>query len=434
MRTRSKVLIGIGTVLAVLAGLWALIAPGQLVKYPSDLDKTAVATGKFSLFLNPNTGLPYVQPQVMPLTINRRLHVISSTGSQAVVREDSVEKIGSLPQQDLRQQYVIDRSSLKNLSSSDAYAYTAANHVNRSPAYSINLPFDTGAGPYQIWKNEVGRSYTFSQQGASFTRDGVTLIPLQGQLSNAKAQEYYLAELRSLGLPTQTTLQRLAPQLKALGLDPAQLSTTLLPKLTAADRSAIQSALGQPIGLRYVVSVKTRLLVEPTTGAIVSLDRIDQTLGVQPQFTALTQVAAILSKAEYRTAPVIQAVGATLTKLAKSPPTTRVFNINYGQTPASVADIASYAKSKADGINTVETTIPIGLLVLGALTAAIGLIMWLLDRRGHGEGPTGPPPAREPVAPQPAPQHPAPTTAVRRTRGDDRHPDRPSTPREPHSS
>ena len=72
-------------------------------------------------------------------------------------------------------------------------------------------------------------------------------------------------------LPTQTTIQRLTPQLKAVGLDQAPLSATLLPKLSAADRGAIQSALSQPIGLRYVVSVKTQLLVEPTTRAIVSL-------------------------------------------------------------------------------------------------------------------------------------------------------------------
>jgi Porin PorA len=431
MRTRSKVLIAIGAALAVLAGLWALIAPGQLVKYPSDLDKTAVATGKFSLYLHPGTGVPYVQPQVLPLTINRRLHVISSNSSEAVVKEDSVEKIGTLPQQNLQQQYVIDRSSLKNLASSQSYAYTAANAVNRSPAYSINLPFDTATGPYQVWKNEVGRSYTFRQQGASFSRDGVTLIPLEGQLTNAPAQEYYLAQLRTLGLPTETTLSRLAPQLKALGLDPAQLSATLLPQLSAADRSAIQSALAQPIRLRYVVSVHTRLLVEPTTGAIVSLDRIDQTLGVQPQFAALTQIGAILSKAEYRTSPVIRVAGATLAKVAKSPPTARVFNINYGQTPASVADIASYAKSKADGITTVETTIPIVLLLVGVLSAAIGLIMWLLDRRGQGEAPGGPPPAREPVGPETAPKKPTPTTTIPRTRGGEREPSRPTAPHEP---
>ena len=56
MRTRSKVLIAVGAAFAVVAGLWTLIAPGQLVKYPSDVDKTAVATGTYSLFVNPSTG------------------------------------------------------------------------------------------------------------------------------------------------------------------------------------------------------------------------------------------------------------------------------------------------------------------------------------------------------------------------------------------
>ena len=91
MRTSSKVLIAIGAVLAVLAGLWLLIAPGQ-VKYPNDLDKTAVATGKFTLFVDPATGAPRSSPQVLPLTINRRLHVVSSNGSQALVKERTTSR------------------------------------------------------------------------------------------------------------------------------------------------------------------------------------------------------------------------------------------------------------------------------------------------------------------------------------------------------
>lgn len=391
MRTASKVLIGIGVVLAVLAGLWALIAPGQLVKYPSDLNKTVVATGTFSLFVNPGTGAPRLRPQELPLTIHRHVHVVSSTGSQAVVKEDDLEKIGPLPQQDLQQQYVLDRSSLKNLANNQSYAYAAANVVNRAPAYSINLPFDTGAGPYQIWKNEVGRSYTFRQQGATISRDGLTLIPLQGQLTNVPAKPYYLAQLKALGLPTQTTIQRLTPQLKALGLDPAQLSRVLLPKLSPSDRASIQSALAQPIGLRYVVSVKTHLLVEPTTGAIVSLDRINQTLGVQPQFAALTQIGTVLAKSQYRTSPVIRAAGVTLAKLAKSPPTATVFAFSYGQTPASVADFASYTKSKANSIDLAKTTIPLVLLLLGVLSALAGLAIFARDRRRTGtQSPTTP--------------------------------------------
>jgi hypothetical protein len=428
MRTASKVLIAIGVALAVLAGLWLLIAPGQLVKYPNDLDKTAVAEGTFTQYLGAKTGLPLLRPRQLPLTINRRLHVVSSNGSRAVVKEDSSEKIGPLPPQDLQQQYVISRTTLKNLQSGQSYVYAPQNVIDRAPAYSINLPFDTGAGPYEIWKNEVGRSYTFRQQGDKVTRYGVTLIPLQGGLTNAPAQSYYLNELRALGLPTHTTIQRLTPQLKAVGLDPAQLTTTLLPRLSADDRAAIVSALSQPIGLRYVVSVKTRLLVEPATGAIVSLDNINQTLGVQPSFGALRQIAAILSKPQYLANPVVKIAGSTLAKLAQSPPTTKVFNITYGQTPASVADIASYAKSKADGIAMVKTTIPLLLLIAGVLSAAVGLGIFLLGRRGQGQGAAGAPATGEPVGPNAAPP-PGPATTPPRVRGDREHrktTDRPS--------
>lgn len=102
MRTASKVLIITGGVLAVLDGLWALIAPGKLVKYPSNLNKTVVVTGTFSLFVSPGIGAPRPRPQEFPLTIHRHVYVVSSTGSQAVVKEDDVEKIGPLPQQDLQ--------------------------------------------------------------------------------------------------------------------------------------------------------------------------------------------------------------------------------------------------------------------------------------------------------------------------------------------
>jgi Porin PorA len=394
MRTRSKVLIAVGAALAVLAGLWALIAPGQLVKYPNHVDKTVVATGKFSLAVNPSTGAPLSKPEVLPLTIHRRLRVVSATGSQVVVKEDDVEQIGTLPQQDVQQQYVLDRSSLKNVASGEAYTYAPANHVNRSPAYSVNLPFATQSGPYQIWKNELGRSYTFRQQGAAVSRDGLTLIPFQGEVSDVPAQPYYLATLEPLGhLPTQTTIGQLTPQLKALGIDPTQLRTVLLPQLTASDRAAIGSALTRPIPLRYVVSAKTRILVEPTTGAIVSLDRIDESLGVQPQLGGLAVIGSVLGKSAYRNNPVIIAARSALAKLVHSPATAAMFSYTYSQTPASVADIASYTNSAANKITAVQTTIPLGILLIGVLSAATGLILWRRERTEEAGAPGGGPSA-----------------------------------------
>ena len=432
MRTRSKVLIAAAAAFAVVAGLWTLIAPGQLVKYPSDVDKTAVATGTYSLFVNPSTGTPLAKPEALPFSIHRHLHVLKPTGSQAVVKEDDIAKIGTLPPQDLQQQYLLDRSSLKNLASQQSYAYAPTHVVDRAPAYSINLPFDTGAGPYQVWKNEVGRSYTFRQQGAKVSRDGVTLIPLEGQLTDVPAQQYYLAQLDTLGhLPTEATIRQLTPQLKALGIDPTQLRTVLLPELSSSDRATITSALGHPIPLRYVVSAKTRILVEPTTGAIVSLDRINESLGVQAQLGRLTAIGTVLGKSAYRNNAVIIAARDALAKLSHSPPTATVFSYTYRQTQASVADIASYAKSGADKITAVKTTIPLAALLAGVLLAAIGLILELRERRGGGTARPGQPPVRQAAAPDSTPKAPATTETLPRRREGDGPREQPTAPRVP---
>ena len=431
MRTRSKVLLTVGAAFAVLAGLWALIAPGLLVKYPSHVDKTAVASGTFSLAVNPSTGAPLAKPEVLPLSIRRHVHVVSSSGSQVVVKEDDLEKIGPLPQQDLQQQYVLDRSSVKSLPSHQSYAYAPTGIVNRAPAYAINFPFHTGAGPYQVWKNEVGRSYTFRQQGAKVHRDGLTLIPFEGQLTDVPAQPYYLAQLSTLGhLPAQTTVGKLAPQLKALGIDPSQLSTVLLPRLSSQDRGAIRSALARPIPLRYVVSVKTRLLVEPTTGAVVSLDRINESLGVQAQLGGLSVVGTVLGKSAYRNNPAIIAARHTLAKLPQRPPTTTVFAYTYGQTPASVADIASYAKSGAQMITAAETTIPLAVLLLGVLSAAIGLGLWWRERRSEGSAPSDLAPARKPEGPRDTPTSPVTSATAPANGAGTGRPDAATRPRE----
>jgi len=94
MRRATKIVAAVGVSLAVILGLWLLIAPGQLVKFPSDLDKTAVANGTLTLYLDPATATPTGSPQTLPLAIQRHVWVVDSTSSQATVEEASAEKIG----------------------------------------------------------------------------------------------------------------------------------------------------------------------------------------------------------------------------------------------------------------------------------------------------------------------------------------------------
>jgi DUF3068 family protein len=406
MRRVFMIVAAIGVALLAGTGLWLLVAPGQLVKYPSDLNKTAVATGQFSLNVDTATGKPLARAQQLPLKIERNIKVVTSSGSQATVRERAVERIGPLPQQVLEQQYVMSRTSMKNIADGDAYAYTPGNLTDRSPYYAINLPLDTGKGPYEIWKNEVGRAYEFRQVGDPVKRDGLTLTRLEGTLTNAPVTSAFLGELPGQRLAKALTFQQLAAQLKAQGIDIQQLVARMLPEATPAQRAAIKAATGRAVPLQYVMSVRTRLLVEPKTGGIVAIERMDETLGAKPDLEVLAPVAIALGQSRLAANPAVKAAVAKLNALAQAPPA-KVFGMSYGQTPASVADFAAYTKGKADDITLVKQTIPWVMGLAGVVMLLVGGGFWYSVGRG---GPPAPePPVVEPTVPAepPRPRVPA---------------------------
>jgi hypothetical protein len=376
MRRPIVILGALGVVLLTTAALWFVFAPGALVKYPDDLNKTAVAKGTVSVYVDPETGAPAPAPQTLPLSIKRNLRVVESTGSEAVVQETSTEQIGPQAPVELRNQYVVDRSSLKNLADPQAYAYTTVNVTDRSDAYSINLPFATGDGPYSVWKNETGSTYAFRQSGAEVERNGLTLQPMTGRIESAEATDAYVEQLAGQGIRKEASFEQLAPQ---VGIDPAAVTEQLLPALSSADRSAVQAMLTQPVPIKYFVSVDTRLLVEPTTGAIVSLDHIEQTLSALPDLSGLAGLATILAKPEYADQEVVQATLQTVKGLTGALPVA-VMKLEYGQTPASVADIASYTEAKASKIDLVEQWIPLMLAIFGVVTLIAAVVMRVTTR------------------------------------------------------
>ena len=380
MRRATKIAAAIGISLLVAMGLWLLIAPGQLVKYPSDLDKTAVAQGTLSLYLDPGTAAARTEPLVMPLDIRRHVRVVESTGSQAIVQETSAERVGRLPEQTLEQRYAIDRGSLQNADSRKAYAYTPDNVTDRSPYYSINLPFGTGSGPYKVWKNETGTAYAFEQDGSEIERGGVTLIPMTGSLTNVPATAAYVEQLGGQGIAKSLTAEQMAAQLEARGIDLQAITEQVLPAMTEPQRKLARTVLAQAVPLKYYVSVETRLLVEPTTGAIVSLDSIDQTLTAAPDLQAFEKLAEILAAPPLADRPAVQQVRETLAALA-APEPVKVLEMKYGQTPDSVADFAAYAKDKAADVKLVKTTIPATLGILAVLALVAAGAMAARDRR-----------------------------------------------------
>jgi hypothetical protein len=383
-----KVLLSVGVLLIVLGVIAVYALPALAVKYPGGpLNKTAHAQGTFTLYIDPASAAPLPTPQKLPLDIKRNLHVIETDGSRAVVQENDVEQIGTLKPQDLQQRYVLDRKSLKNVADDRAWAYTPSNKIDRSPAYSINLPFSSGKGPYQVWKNESGVSYAFTKT-ASVKRGGVTLYRYQGSMNGAPAQGYYIDQLASQGIPKSLTPTQAAAQLKAQGADPALLETAVLPSLAPLDRSTAQTILAQNVPLKYSIDVHTSFLVEPKTGAIVGLEQIDQTLYATPDIQGIGRIQTILNKPQYAKNAVIQSAAAVIGKLVKNPPRSKIFNITYAQLPASVDDLATFAKGRADKITLAKVTLPSAIGGAGVVVVLIAVgFGWRARRNHHQEMP-----------------------------------------------
>ncbi len=377
-------LFSVGVLLIVLGVIAAFALPALAVKYPGGpLDKTAHAQGTFTLYIDPASAAQLASPQKLPLDIKRNLHVIETDGSRAVVQENDVEQIGNLKPQDLQQRYVVDRKSLKDVADDRAWAYTPSNKIDRSPAYSINLPFSAGKGPYQVWKNESGVSYAFTKT-ATVKQAGVTLYRYEGSMKDAPAQSYYIDQLASQGIPKSLTPTQAAAQLKALGADPALLESAVLPALEPVDRSSAQTILAQNVPLKYSIDVHTSFLVEPKTGAIVGLEQINQTLYATPDIQGIGRIQTILNKPQYAKNAVVQSAATVIGKLVDNPPRSRIFNITYAQLPASVADLATFAKGRADKITLAKVTLPAAIGGAGVLVMLIGLgLGWRSRRSSH---------------------------------------------------
>ena len=141
----GKWLIGVGVGLLVIALLWLVFAVPALVRYPLDIDATPVYEGNFTLFVDPDTFAPLDTPSVLPAEghpPHRRPRQQEQLLEGRRLREDRARR-GRRVRQSQDNQYVMDRRSIENVPSDDAYAFTPENVVDRSPAFRLNFPLDT---------------------------------------------------------------------------------------------------------------------------------------------------------------------------------------------------------------------------------------------------------------------------------------------------
>lgn len=384
-RRAGWIVLAVGAVFAVAGIVLPFILGAAFVSYPGGtFDQTTSATGSFTLLVDPAT-LALQPPRSQPLHLNRRLRTLESGGGTVIVQQDDSEQIGQLPALHFAQRYAIDQGSVRNVASLQAYAYAPGNQVDRSPAYSVNLPLGTGTGPYPIWDDATGQSYPLTAQG-SVTRDGLNLDQFHGHLAGARVSAAFLTALAPLGLPSTLTLDQLTTQLKNR-VDVTMLRNAVR-ALDAPDQNIVNGIIGAPITVDYRLTIDARLLVYPPTGTIVSLDHVDQTLDMSPDITGIGRVLAIISQPKYAANTTVMTAAAQLATLIAKPPTTTLATWTYQQDARSVATIAAFAKSRGDDINTLTFTIPliIGLIGLVLMLVALALLAGSRRRAGAPSG------------------------------------------------
>ena len=393
-RRAGWIVLAVGVVLAVAGIVLPFILGAAFVSYPGGpIDQTIHPAGTFTWQVNPATLEKQVQP-TQELCLDSRLRTVETTGNTVILQRDDSESVGPmgspphcpLPLLHFTQRYAIDQDSVRNVASQQAYAYAPGNTVDRSPAYSVNLPLGTGDGPYLMWDDATGQTYPLTPQG-SVTQDGLQLRRFVGSLANAPASAAFLAALAPLDLPSTRTLEQLGPQLTAAGVDLTML-TRAISSLDQATEQPVVNPIFKAIRIDYVLTTTVELLVYPKTGTIVSLESVDQTLAMRPDIVGLGRVLAIMSQPKYADT-LVATVAGQLANLVIAPPTTPVLTQHYTQQQdqQSVAAVAAVAKSRGDDIDTLTVTIPliVGLVGLVLILVGVALLVWSRQRTGVAE-------------------------------------------------
>jgi hypothetical protein len=368
---RTALLVAGGFALAALA--WLVIGVPTFVKYPSDLNAGPRYEGSFRAFVDFSMA-PLAEPTVLPLTVDRHIQAIGdeSGSSHVLVRETIVQKAGDLVDTTQTNEYVMDRSTIENVTDDRAYAFDPSNHVDRADAHRLNLPFDTSRDEtYTIYKNEIDDTYALRPDTADPTSqvEGLELSNFTASVDEVPLSAAYLAELNKVvALPDTATLAQLEPQLSRAGIDVGALMAALTPVLTPEDAATLNAFAAQPIPLEYVLSFDGTAAVEPVTGAEVKVGSVE-TVGARPVLTSLRTLQGVL--AHYPDVPEAATTLVALDGLAAAP-ATPLFQFDYEQTPASVADIADQARSMRRQVLAAKVWLPLGLAAAAALSLLAG--------------------------------------------------------------
>ena len=310
----KRVLLAAAAALLGLAIAWNPIVEPLLVRYPTNVDETLEYEGTFTQYVDAASASILETPRTLPLRVSRRVAVVDSSFDEVVIGEWITLRIGDDPPMVERHQYVMDRRSMAFVDDPRSWSYAPEFRVDRSGTHRVNLPLDTRAdGRYPMWDNEAATRVWMDPRATRSTVAGLDVLRFR-TTSEDPAFEGYLQRLEEQGLPRTI-------------------------RLPGVDRD---------IPLRYRYGYEDHPAIEPTTGAPVAIHS-DEWVTAAPDPEVMAELGF----------PAMEPV--------------RVFAASFDQTPASVAETVDEVRAQLDTIRLVRSRIPLALVVVGLLAAALAV-------------------------------------------------------------
>jgi len=334
-------LLGLAALAAAAFLAWS-VAPDR-TQLPADYSATRDITGTANALLSQpaleagDAGGALITN--LPVTGQRTVRVVSTSGRAAQVQEERVLTVDGQPIGSGSATYAVDRLSLEPATSVPA-DWTVDSHAGLTVAF----PVDAERRDYAIWVPDMQTTapLRFVREES---REGVNTYVYQVDVPETPIQNPAVLSTLPSGL-SRAALQGILPALP-------------IPEEQRAILAQAVPGLPDQLPIRYTYQAGATYWVEPTTGTIVDVRQ---------------QVI--------RTGTVGGPGGAVLATLP-------VYNVDIRFTDASVAAAVQEANDRREGLTAVGTTWPSILVALGAVALLVALVGLLVRRR----------PARRPAPP-----------------------------------
>ncbi|MBN2302953.1 MAG: DUF3068 domain-containing protein [Anaerolineae bacterium] len=341
-------LLGLGVILIVIGVLlMAVIVPG-MKQLPDDVDTTRLYAGTMPVLLNPAT---FEFMTDLTVDLERHFKAEDTDGDNALVYEAQTLSVGGQSLQQIVKHYSVDRKTMEwDGNYPDSWAETDG--FWQREGLVMGWSMGSEEKDYVGWSDDYRATVPLTfEEKQKHDRSGLDVLYFT---SESPAMEIVPEHVQAIGLPTALPKEQFAALVQG-----AQVSDTLKTMLPAALRAWDEDT----VPLQYFYEYEAKYWVEPETGVLIDTWKHElrkATLG--PEF-----IASI---------PLLQSYIEGLSEEERAASRIPIFDLTYQATDETVQDAKKDAQDAIDQINLFGTTIPIILIIIGALAGAGGAFLF----------------------------------------------------------